>query len=97
MSNAIKLTKPIEAHGETLNELKLRELNTEDIMRCGYPMTIKGAGDNAEIVLQPDIAAKYISRLAGIPESSVKALAPVDFNSVMMAVVGFFGESGVAM
>jgi hypothetical protein len=87
----IELTTPIEAHGETLKTLELRELTTEDIMRCGFPFAPNANGEDVEI--KASVAAKYIVRLAGIPESSVKSLSPLDFIKVCGEILSFFGES----
>jgi hypothetical protein len=87
----IELTTPIEAHGDTVNKLEMRELNTEDIMRCGFPFAPNANGEEVEI--KPSVVAKYIVRLAEIPESSVKALAPADFIKVCGEIISFFGGS----
>lgn len=99
MSGAtVKLSKPIMAHGEELQVLTMREPTTEDMIELGQPfLIIMGDGENG-LRFQPKIIAQYIVRLAGIPMSSVKALARNDFSEAQAAVMGFFGadETGQA-
>lgn len=89
MSKTLELTTPIEAHGETVSELKFRDLNTEDIQRCGMPFAISAA----EVKPDMAVAIKYIVRLAEIPESSVKKMTPKDFMAAVMVVMDFFGDA----
>lgn len=84
----IKLTKPIDAHGEQITALTLREPVAEDVMVCGYPLTI---GD-AEATPNAAAIGKLIARLGGIPPSSVKAMHMADFNKAMGVILSFFGE-----
>lgn len=83
----IKLARPITAHGVEVNELTLREPNAGDVMECGYPLAI----DGSSVIPQAASISKMISRLAGIPPSSVKQLSMPDYNAAMGAVLGFFG------
>jgi hypothetical protein len=86
----IELTTPIEAHGETVSKLELREPAVEDITRLGDPYYF---GTDKSIRLDSAVIAKYISRLAAIPESSVKMLSIRDFNTARGAVMDFFGDA----
>lgn len=90
MPATITLSTPIEAHGETLAALTLRDLTAKDIRVLGYPFAITAAGATA-----PDAAAvgRYIVQLAAIPSSSVDKLSPRDFMTATGAVMGFFGEA----
>lgn len=86
-----KLSKPIKAHGEELFELVLAEPTGKDVRELGYPfMAVPGAGGVAEPKLYPDIGAKYISRLAKIPMSSVDQMAPGDLFVLHSEICGFF-------
>ncbi|WP_208449714.1 phage tail assembly protein [Burkholderia ambifaria] len=84
----IPLSKPIEAHGETLDALELREpapADTRAIKALPYAL------DREENVhVRPDVVAQYIARLASIPPSSVDQIDLVDFNSMCWTVAGFF-------
>lgn len=85
----IQLGKPITAHGAEISELTLREPNAGDVMECGYPLGMQGD----LVIPQAGAIARMVSRLAGIPPSSVKQLSMADYNSAMGAVLGFFGAS----
>ncbi len=87
-TTTIKLRKPITAHGEDIQELKLREPTGEDIEKCGYPLAI-GEGKAYPIA---ESVSKLIARLAAIPPSSVKQLAVADYQAAMGVVLGFFGS-----
>ena len=84
----MKLSKPIKAHGEDLHDIELTEPTTKDVRELGYPFMPDAHGD---VKMFPDIAARYISRLAKIPLSSVDQLAPGDMLQLHVEVIGFFG------
>lgn len=83
----ITLSRPVEAHGEAIKTLSLREPNAGDIKVCGYPLQIS---DGAAIPVAGAIC-KYIARLANVPPSTVDKLTPADFNACLTAIVDFFG------
>ena len=85
--NTVTLRKPIQAHGEEVTTLTFREPNGDDIMTCGYPLQMSGDGSFTPIA---GVCGKYISRLGGIPASSVKALSAPDFQACMMTIIPFF-------
>ncbi len=90
----ITLSKPIEAHGETIAELNLREPTGGDIRDCGLPMRVTqevGGGVSSDI--NTASVARYISALARIPASSVANLSAADFIAAMNGVLDFFGSS----
>lgn len=94
-----KLSRPIKAHGDEVTELTLSEPTAKDVRELGYPfMAIAGANGVAEPKLYPDIGAKYISRLAKIPMSSVDQLTPGDLFVLHSEVCGFFevGEQALS-
>lgn len=76
-----KLSKSIEAHGEQLNKLELREPSFGDLIE----MEKAGDGEMAQL-------AKLIEVLAGIPASSVKQIAPGDIVSIADKIVPFLGS-----
>lgn len=88
------LSKPIKAHGEELLELELAEPTSKDVRELGYPFSaMPNASGEADLKLFPDIGAKYISRLAKVPMSSVDQLAPGDFLLLHTELCGFFGPA----
>jgi len=93
LKQTIKLSKPIQAQGETLDELKIREPVGADIRACGMPMAFIALADNPNqqrIEMNTAAIAQYISRLCDIPPSSVDQLALSDFARLMEIVSGFF-------
>ncbi|MDO8294385.1 MAG: phage tail assembly protein [Gallionella sp.] len=94
----ITLSKPISVHGEEVTELELREPTGEDVMALGYPyLIIIGDGDDQAMELRPKVIARYVSRLAGIPPSSLNKVSPADFSGMTGAVMGFFGVEPEAL
>jgi hypothetical protein len=86
----IKLKKPIEAHGKTLEELTLREPVPEDLMQIGSPvLLIPSAEGDTGIEVRAKIIGAYISRLGGIPPSSVKAMSVADFMACQGELLPF--------
>ncbi|EMO4513048.1 MULTISPECIES: phage tail assembly protein [Enterobacteriaceae] len=83
----IQLTTAVRAHGEDLFVLELREPTGKDVRELGFPYVTTG---DAGIKLDAGVIAKYVSRLAGIPLSSVDAMSPADLNSISWEVAGFF-------
>lgn len=83
----IQLTTAVRAHGEDLYVLELREPTGKDVRELGFPYVTTG---DAGIKLDAGVIAKYVSRLAGIPLSSVDVMSPADLNSISWDVAGFF-------
>lgn len=83
----IQLTTAVRAHGEDWFVLELREPTGKDVRELGFPYVTTG---DAGIKLDAGVIAKYVSRLAGIPLSSVDAMSPADLNSISWEVAGFF-------
>lgn len=90
--SAVKLTKPITAHGEEVAELIFREPTTEDVMQIGVPQLLipSADGESVGVEVRAKVVGQYIARLAAIPLSSVKQLSIKDFNVCTGAVMGFF-------
>ncbi|AIJ07311.1 phage tail assembly protein [Edwardsiella anguillarum] len=83
----IKLSKSIRAHGEDIHVLEMREPTGKDVRELGFPyMTSSDAG----VKMDSGVIAKYISRLAGIPPSSVDEMQPADLNTISWDILGFF-------
>lgn len=83
----IKLTKSIRAHAEDVHVLELREPTGKDVRELGFPHTLTG---DAGVKLDAGVVAKYISRLANIPLSSVDDMSPADLNTISWDIAGFF-------
>lgn len=89
MSAIVKLTTPIDAHGETLSELTLRKPNGKDIRINGMPFRMNSSDES--IITDSAVVHRYIASLAGIPPSAVDRLSPPDWVSAMSTVLDFFG------
>ena len=96
----VNLSKPVMAHGEEVDRLTLRAPTSEDVMQIGLPtLLVPGAdGESVGVEVRTPVVGKYISRLAGVPLSTVKALPFCDFEKCIGAVMGFFnnGDGGEA-
>lgn len=88
------LRKGIEAHGETISTLKLREPTSLDIIEIGNPVRLDGA--NNTVFHDERKMQMMIARLANVPPSSVAMLAPNDFVALCWALTPFFGAGLVA-
>lgn len=96
MSTVFKLSKPVMAHGQEITELTLREPTVTDTMDLGMPYVVDISGDEAAIAFKPTVLAKYVTRLATVPMSTIKALPISDWMALQGVVQGFFGQSGGA-
>ena len=92
----IKLSKPIQAHGEMVSELSFREPTGLDIELVGVPVHFTWvAGDNVasdggvQVVYSKNMGM-MLSHLAAVPPSSIKMLAAKDWIKCAMAVQSFF-------
>ena len=76
------LTKPIErGDGETISEVTLRGVTTEDYVRLGsiWSFTAEGGGQAVE---NRRVAVQYIIRLGGLTEKEVFKLELCDFKAM---------------
>ena len=84
---AITLKKPINAHGEEVRSLDLRDPTGDDLVKSGLPFSIEMTG---KVVVDMASVDAWISTLASIPPSSVKQLGFTDKLALMAKVIGFF-------
>lgn len=92
MSQTVKLITPITAHDEEISELTFREPTTKDTIEIGLPTLIIISEDKSTgVEVRQKVVAKYISKLCGIPKSSVECLSLTDFSACTKVVMGFFG------
>ncbi|WP_318358053.1 phage tail assembly protein [Enterobacter sp.] len=83
----LQLTKPIQAHGETIHVLELRDPTGKDVRELGFPYQLN---QDESVKLLAHVVAKYISQLGGIPPSSVDDMSPADLNAAGWVVARFF-------
>lgn len=89
MSTAtVKLFKPVIAHGNEIASLAFREPTGDDIIQCGFPVHM---GETVSTINTAAIA-KYISRLAQVPPSTVRQLSAADFQRCVGAIIPFFAD-----
>lgn len=93
MTVSLKLTTPIQAHGETVNTLEFRAPNGKDLAECGLPFTTESEGGRATMKPDTRSVSKLISSLAAIPDSSVGMLSGLDYLSAMGVVMDFFADT----
>lgn len=86
----IPLRKSIMAHGEEINELKLREPTAGDIDRIGNPVLIGIYEETPKVHFDNKVMTNMISHLANVPPSSVKLMHTKDWNNAAWALMGFF-------
>lgn len=89
----LPLTKPVQAHGETLHGLELRDPTGKDVREIGYPYQLNTDGS---VKLLAGVVAQYLTRLASVPPSAVDQLSPGDLNSAGWLVAGFFLQGETA-
>ena len=84
----IPLSRPIEAHGETLSELKLGQIDLGALDGIDLVVTEQGG-------VRIDLGGlhKLIANLAGIPHSAAKRLLIKDALAAKDALGDFFGFS----
>lgn len=89
----VPLSRPIQAHGEEVTALTLREPTGKDLRIHGLPYR---ATQDGEIVVDAGAMARLMVELAGVPLSSIDRLSAVDFQAVTGAIMGFFQPAPAA-
>ena len=90
----VQLRKPIPAHGQEVTEIELREPTPADVMEEGVPTLLIPSADGTSVgvEIRTKVIGRYISRLGGIPLSSVKVMSLGDFTRAQGAVMSFFSD-----
>ena len=88
------LSKPIQAHGEELRELHWREPTGGDIEMAGNPVYLDFSGAAPSITFNEKKMANMMSRLCGVPPSSIRQLTAKDWNAVAWKMFKFFTPPG---
>ena len=87
----MKLSVPIQAHGNEVTELTIRRPKGEDVAACGFPFSFTvGEGGTTVQPNAPAITA-MIARLADIPLSAARSLDFNDWMAAMGELFSFFG------
>ena len=88
MSEVITLMTPITVGEETIKEITLRRPTVADTRKVGRLPYTFGAG--GAIVPDTDTASKYVSICSALPPSTIDKLDVTDFQTLVLAIVGFF-------
>lgn len=83
----VRLSRPIQAHGEEVTELTLREPTIGDL--DGVQVTITGDGCTIDL----GAVARVAAGMAGVPPSAVRAISIRDLPALARPVFDFLGES----
>jgi len=84
------LRKQVVANGEPTLELKFREPTAGDIERIGNPVTVGMYENNPKIHFDASVMTQMMSRLAGVPPSTIRAMHPKDWNNGAWLLANFF-------
>lgn len=95
------LSVPAQAHGEQITKLRLRPITGEDIAACGYPFTfanfraLEASPETAEpdVKFNAPVVINMVSRLAGVPRSTIAALPAMDIFQLGYVLFGLFFQS----
>lgn len=86
----IPLSVPIEAHGESITELRLRKPTANDVIQVGNPITLDISIDPPRATPDDRKMAQMIARLADVPPSSIGMMDPNDFTGAIIRVLPLF-------
>src|SRR5487761_9200 len=86
----MKLSRPIEAHGERLSTLTLRCPTVKELRKTGAPYRLAGAGGGA---VDYEACAGLLSAICGVPPSAIDQLEAGDFDEAAWRLVGFMRRS----
>jgi len=85
----IPLSKPITAHGETLNEIVLRRPTVKEMRTCGQPYCVSSGGNGGSMQADYNACAKLLAAICAVPPSSIDEMDGGDFDDACMILVGF--------
>jgi hypothetical protein len=79
-----------DGSGGQMAEITLREPTTGDVIESGNPCTLDPSSNPPRVLFDERKQAAMISRLAGIPPSSVARMSPKDFTALGWIIADFF-------
>ena len=86
----LTLSKPIMAWNEEIKELKFRAPNGGDLLTVGNPVDLDMSVDPPAIRHNWKAMPEMISRLAGVPPSTIRQMTPNDIVSAAWLISPFF-------
>jgi len=88
-SITVALQTEVQAHGEIIKELKFRRPTGGDLMTLGdWPITIDYT--TGRVSPNPPIMGEIMSKLAGVPPSTIKQIDARDWTTCAHRLMGFF-------
>jgi hypothetical protein len=85
----LELTSPVTGHGETLTALTLQMPTGNDLFHSGGDPFVDGVGKPTDLRR----LFALVSRIAGVPESTVKQLSVQDLKNIEFALTPLFQPS----
>lgn len=82
----VKLSKPIQAHGQEVSELQFRALTAGDLR--GIKLVVNADG----VAFETDAILTVAGRLAGVPPSALDALTIDDFVAVAAQIAPLLSQ-----
>lgn len=89
-TRTVSLSRPIQAHGNTVHELTLKEPTLGDLEGV-EPFHIRAGDGGTTLIPRVGEFPAVISRLANIPLSSAKSISVADLMSIGGVIADFFG------
>lgn len=86
----IPLRKKVQAHGDMIEVLELREPTALDIERIGQPVTLNIFDANPRPIVEAGVMMAMLSHLAAVPLGSIRKLDPRDYQNASLAIFRFF-------
>jgi hypothetical protein len=87
----ITLRKEVNAHGDMVKELRFREPTAGDIEICGTPVMIDFmTGEMPKMTYETKAMFAMMSRLAGVPPSTIKSMHTKDWGMAALALAHRF-------
>ncbi len=83
----VRLSRPIQAHGEEVTELTLREPTIGDL--DGVQVTVSGDGCTVDL----GAVARIAAGMAGVPPSAARTISIRDLPALTGPVFDFLGAS----
>ena len=86
----LELTRPIEAHGNTVTVLTFREPTARDLLAVGNPVIFDPISEPPKILHDEKRMNAMMSMLAAVPPSSIATMHPRDWVTCAWGLTPFF-------
>lgn len=87
----VKLSKPIIANGDEVQEITFREPSAADIERVGNPVNIDMmSSDTPKVTFDAKAMTQMMSLLAAVPPSTIRQMTTRDWNTAAWNLASFF-------